>query len=319
MSAVPENIVPFQLPKKPKIKEQAAPPDQRKIAVIPIRACTDPQLTHGMIKALILICSYMNRSGITWVSQKTLAERLGISQQAISKQLVKLTKAGYLEILKRPVPGEKHTTWRVVFDPTISAEDAISITSSIEDTRPPYMKEQQAMQSEQPDPEGQRRVAQLISKALKQPPKKERTMPKDGQTRTVKAMHEEIAKTKQKRSQKTPHTQPPEVVHHAQPPAVDNSAHAQPNQGDRTTSEGCTEHMNTGCIESIKDVFINKSDCVLNNQQVQELIDAGVSQTDASEALDHLLDAYRAEGLKPNSQALVTGVIQLTASTKGIA
>jgi len=65
-------------------------PDQRKIAVIPIRACTDKQLTPGMIRSFILICSYMNRSGITWVGQKTMADKLGISQQAISKHLVKL-------------------------------------------------------------------------------------------------------------------------------------------------------------------------------------------------------------------------------------
>lgn len=309
---MPNNIVPFNLPKKPRVRQQDAPPDQRKIAVIPIRACTDKQLTHGMIKALILICSYMNRSGITWVSQKTLAERMGISQQAISKHLVKLTKAGYLEILKRPVPGEKHTTWRVIFDPSISAEDAISITSAIEDTRPPYMKEKQAMEAEQPDPEGQRRVAQLIAKALKQPPKKEHTMPKEGQTRTVKAMHQEIAKTKQKRSPKGTHAQPPEVVHHAQPPAVDNSSHAQPFEGVRTTSEGCIEHKNKGYIESIKVDISNNLNTVLNNQNRIELRKAGLSDVEIEDNLEHLLAAYEAEGLTPNPDRLVGEILQLS-------
>jgi len=138
MSALPENIIPFELPKrKPRVVQQDAPPDQRKVAVIPIRACTDRRLTEGMIRALILMCSYCNRAGITWVSQKLLAERLGVSQQAVSKHLVKLQAAGYLEIHKRAVPGERHTTWRVIFDPSIKVEDAVAITSAIEDTRPP--------------------------------------------------------------------------------------------------------------------------------------------------------------------------------------
>jgi hypothetical protein len=44
MSAVPDNIVPFALPKKPRIKEKDAPPDQRKVAVLPIRAVFDKQM-----------------------------------------------------------------------------------------------------------------------------------------------------------------------------------------------------------------------------------------------------------------------------------
>ena len=156
MSAVPTNVVEFTLPKKPRVKELPNV-DQRKFAVIPIRAATDKQLTHGMLRALILVCSYMNRSGITWVSQKKLSEDLKVSQQAISRQLVKLVKAGYIEVLRKAHPGERSTTWRVIFDPSIKAEDAIAITSAIEDTRPPYMKEQQ-MQDMTPDPDGQRKI-----------------------------------------------------------------------------------------------------------------------------------------------------------------
>lgn len=306
MSALPENIVPFQLPKKPRVKEQPPAADQRKVAVIPIRACSDRKLTEGMIRALILICSYCNRAGLTWVSQKTLAERLGVSQQAISKHLVKLQAAGYLEIHKRPVPGERHTTWRVIFDPSISAEDAVSITSAIEDTRPPYMKEQQM--DEIPDPEGQRRIAQLIRQALKTPPQpKERTMPKSGETRTVKAIKEANQKAKARRSPSA-QTQPPEVVHQAQPTAVDNSAQIQPQEGVFTTSEGCTEQKNKGYRESIyRDSVLDN----LNEFQRNEIAAAGVTDAEASQALQLLLDTYQAEGIAPNPARLAAEVISL--------
>lgn len=317
MNAMTEPVQ-FIMPKRPRIKEQAPVPDQRKIAVIPIRACTDKQLTPGMIRSFILICSYMNRSGITWVGQKTMADRLGISQQAISKHLVKLTKAGYLEILKKPMPGARHTTWRVIFDPTISAEDAVSITSSIEDTRPPYMKEQQAMEADKPDPEGQRRVAQAISKVLKQPTQRTKTMLKPGDTRTVKEMKAAIKKAQAKGSQ----AQPPEVVQpdrlQAQPAPVDNSVHAQPFDANLTTSEGCIEHKEHKKKTTCKEVNLKEEAdmLVLHNHEVDQLVSDGMSAQQIREALDTLLPLYAAEGITPSSATLMAGIRQLQADAR---
>jgi len=307
----------FQMPKKPKVKEEPLAPDQRKIAVIPIRACTDNELTPGMLKSLILICSYMNRSGITWVGQKTMADRLGISQQAISKHLVKLTKAGYLEILKKPMPGARHTTWRVIFDATISAEDAVSITSAIEDTRPPYMKEQQAKQAEEADKEGQARVAQAISKVLKQPPKRIKTMSKPGETITVRNMKAAIKKAQTKSSQ----AQPPEVVQldskQAQPEPVDNLFKIQPKGVYGTTSEGCREHKEHTMLTCAVDNFKKEADMlVLHNQEVEELIAGGLTAEQIADSLDILLPLYQAEGITPTSGALMAGIRQLVADTR---
>jgi len=305
----------FAIPKKPKIKEEPLAPDQRKIAVIPIRACTDKDLTPGMIRSFILICSYMNRSGITWVGQKTMADRLGISQQAISKHIVKLIKAGYLEVLKKPMPGARHTTWRVIFDPSISAEDAVSITSSIEDTRPPYMKEQQAMEADKPDPEGQRRVAQAISKALKQPIKRYTTMPKSGETVTVKNMKAAIKKAQAKGSQ----AQPPEVVQQdskqAQPAPVDNSVQIQPKGVYGTTPRGCREHKNKTTCEEVN---LKEEDnmSVLHNQDLQQLVSDGMSAQQIRDCLDTLLPLYAAEGIKPSSHVLMAGIRQLQADAR---
>ena len=317
MNAMTEPVH-FNMPKRPRIKEQAPLPDQRKIAVIPIRACTDKQLTPGMIRSFLLICSYMNRSGITWVGQKTMADKLGISQQAISKHLVKLTKAGYLEILKKPMPGARHTTWRVIFDPTISAEDAVSITSSIEDTRPPYMKEQQAIEA---DKEGQARVAQAISKVLKQPKQRYTIMPKSGETVTVRNMKAAIKKAQAKGSQ----AQPPEVVQQdskqAQPAPVDNSVQIQPEGVYGTTSEGCIKQRNKTTGEEVNLNKLNKQLVtvrleVLHNQEVDELIAGGLTVEQIADSLDTLLPLYQAEGIKPSSRVLMAGIRQLQADAR---
>ena len=309
MNAMLEPIA-FALPKKPRIIEKEALPDQRRLAVIPIRACTDSTLTLGMMRALVLICSYANRSGITWVSQKALADKLGVTQQAISKHLVKLTKAKYIEVLKRPVPGYSHTTWRVIYDPSVSAEDAVSITSAIEDTRAPYMKEQQMREQEEVDREGQRRVAQAISKALKQQPKRINTMPKHDATRTVKEMKSMTQKSRPKGT----HAQPLKVVPQPQPQPVDNFPLAQPNDVGGTTIQGCTERGEHSIKElCIKEGYLNTRylNTVLNNLEVESLMREGIKVEAIEQGLETLMPLYQGEGITPTSATLMAGIRQL--------
>jgi DNA-binding transcriptional ArsR family regulator len=140
MSALPVNVVEFQLPKrKPKIIEKAGNPDQRTYAVVPLRALRDKRLTSGDIRVLGIMASYANRAGLTWVGQRRMGEDLQVSQQAISKHVKRLTELGYLEMVSNAFRGEKAVTRRIIFDDTIKAVDAVAITSSIEDTRSPEM------------------------------------------------------------------------------------------------------------------------------------------------------------------------------------
>lgn len=300
MSALPENIVPFSLPKKPRVKLQETLPDQRKVAVLPIRALTDQAVTDGMLRTLALLCSYCNRAGLTWVSQKKLAEDGKVTQQAISKALTKLQAAGYVQVVKKGWRGERATTWRVVFDPSIDPETAIAITSAQEDNRPPTMTIDTT-----PDPKGQARIAALVAKALKNPnPRKDYTMPKSGETRAVREIKEANRKAQARRA----HSQPPEVVHEA---PVDNSLHSQPGGGSRTTSEVVQNTEKTGCIESIKSRSINNLNTVLNNQQVQQLRESGLTEQAITDGLATLTAAYQAEGITPTSSALTQGILQL--------
>lgn len=305
MSAMPENIVPFQLPKKPKVRQKIAPPDQRTLAVVPIRAIADKELGDATFRALALLCSYCNRAGITWVSQKKMAEVSSMSQQAISKHIAKLTKLGYVEVVRKGFRGERANTWRVIFDQSVDADTAIAVTNPIEDTRPP------TMQDDKPDPEGQRKIASLIAKALKPTvTKKEYTMPKGKPTRTVQEMQNSIAKAKQKKASKADSFTTSEVVH-------EEASHTQPKEPPYTTSYTTSE-----VVQNTENTVLDKviyRDNVLHNQKRIELREAGLSDDEIDGNLEILLAAYQAEGLTPNPDRLATEIADLAKVGRGIA
>lgn len=310
MSALPE-VIPFTLPKKPRIREKEPLPDQRKVCVMPIRALTDDKLTDGAVRILALLCSYCNRAGLTWVSQKRLAEDMNTSRQNITNQLAKLRDAGYVEIVRKGFRGERCNTLRVIFDPSISAEEAIAITSNKEDTRPPSMQET-------PDPAGQARIASLIAKALKSPTKKEPTMPKSGETVTTKKMKEEIAKAKAKRSK--PVDKPVDnhqsighstVSYESYSEAQKEALHRQPT-GHSPVSYNSEEHIR----ESIKEDSFKELKTVLGNREIDELIANGLSAEQIADSLQTLLPLYRAEGIEPSSAILAEGIRQLQADAR---
>ena len=140
MSAMADNVVSFEIPKLPKLKLQDAPPDGRKVAVLPIRAGSDRRLHGGTLRTLIVLCSYCNRAGLTWVGQERLAQDLGVSRQAVGKQLALLQATGYVQVHRKGYRKEYANTLRVIFDESIDMETAIAITSAQEDTRPPAMQ-----------------------------------------------------------------------------------------------------------------------------------------------------------------------------------
>ena len=145
-------MIEFKLPKRrPKIVEKDAPPDQRSLAVVPLRAIRDRALTDGQLRALAILCSYCNRAGITWVSQGRLANDMQVSQQSISKHLKALSAAGYIEVTAKGFRGERANTTRVIYDPEIKANDAIAITSGQEDTRPPHQIKAETAQATEPE------------------------------------------------------------------------------------------------------------------------------------------------------------------------
>ena len=322
MNAMTEPVQ-FTIPKKPRVYAKDPLPDQRKVAVVPIKAVYDQKLSHGAFHVLAALCSYCNRAGITWVSQTRLAKELNISQQAVAKQFKQLRDCGYLETVKKGFKGERTDTLRVIFDSSVDAATAMAVTSSMEDTRSPQIKQEQAMEADRPDPEGQRRVAREVSKVLKQPTKRIKTMPKSGETVTVRNMKAAIQKAQSK------HQQPVDNHAHNHNPRVVNvdKLHSQPNHNLQVVDN--TENTDTSrqvvSNQVVKEVNLNnqnssnlKSDLsvVLNNREVEELVAGGISVERISEHLDTLLPLYAAEGITPSSHVLMVGIRQLQADAR---
>ena len=324
----------FTLPKKPRVYQKDSMPDQRKIAVMPLKALTDQTLTDGSIRILGVLCSYCNRAGITWVSQARLAKDLNISRQAVTNQLMQLRAAGYVEIIKKGFRGERCNTLRVIFDSSVDAATAMAVTSSMEDTRPPAIKQEQAMEAET-DPEGQRRVAQAISKVLKQPTKRTKTMPKTGETVTVRNMKAAIQKAQSKHQQPVDnhaYIGQPTVSNEGSQTSVNQTLHRQSigHSGVSQNTENTDTSRQVVSNQVVKEVNLNnqnssnlltsnlKSDLsvVLGNQEVEQLIAEGIAAGRIAEHLETLLPLYASEGITPSSAILMAGIRQLQADAR---
>ena len=308
MNAMTEPVH-FTVPKKPRVFIKDPLPDQRKVVVLPIKAVFDERLHHGSVRVLAALCSYCNRAGITWVSQTRLAKELNITQQAVAKQFKQLRELGYLETVSKGFKGERTDTLRVIFDKSVDAATAMAVTSSIEDTRSPQIKQQQARQADVIDKEGQARVALAISKVLKQPTKKELTMAKQGDTRTVREMKAAIKKAQ------TKHQQPVDNhahIHNPQVVIVD-TLHSQPNHNLQVVYK-TEEHIE----KDIKGVNLKEEAdmLVLHNQEIEKLVEFGLTMEQISDSLDILLPLYQAEGITPTSNILMAGIRQLVEDTR---
>lgn len=129
-----------QLPKKPRIVQAEALPDQRKFIVMPFRAATDYDLTHMQLRVLMVLCSYCNRGGIAWVGTAKIAELMGKESSNIGRHLKNLEKKGYIRIVCKGFKGMRAHTRQVIFDPAISADDAAAISGEAA----PYQLRQQS-------------------------------------------------------------------------------------------------------------------------------------------------------------------------------
>jgi hypothetical protein len=306
MSPMPDNVVPFALPKKPKIREKEPAPDQRKVCVVPIKAIRDANLTDASIRVLAILCSYTNRAGITWVSQNRLAADMGVTKQAISKQFVKLKAAGYIEVVKRGFKGQRSDTIRVVFDESVDTATALAVTSRHEDNRSPQLKEQDMKKEQEltPDPEGLKRIQDMIKgvvKPITQPPK-EYVMPKSGDTITVAKMKKEIAAKKASKEQPIVN---PEVVNvkpsHSQPKAVDKS-----HTDNHTDNQGVDHNLKNEGIDKVLRLFLNKGFNVLVNLQAIEAVVDTATVAELETLMDKLSERYASEGLPlPTDGALL--------------
>lgn len=90
-----------------------------RFSIIPAAVLDDPRITPALLKLLCVLGTYGNKQGYCWPKRKTLAQRLGgISEPAITQNINKLKKYGYLEVQARfGVNGvQQGNRYRILFD-----------------------------------------------------------------------------------------------------------------------------------------------------------------------------------------------------------
>tara|TARA_R100000426_G_scaffold41321_1_gene32016 strand:- start:1620 stop:2531 length:912 start_codon:yes stop_codon:yes gene_type:complete len=112
-------------------------------SVLPSRVFADARVQNASIRVLGTICCHANQhSGIVFTNQITIANRLGITKQAVSRQMRLLEKCGYIKKIYKENPlrkkGRKGATWRILYDPATTDEDIIA------HNKPDFVAEQDA-------------------------------------------------------------------------------------------------------------------------------------------------------------------------------
>lgn len=116
----------------PRIRRQGAPQATLAIsapmAVVPTRAITDPAVSDVGFRILAAIASYSNRAGIAWPSAERIGAHVDLDEAQVWSQIKRLVDAGHVQKLGRyTIAGVAYSnTYRIVFDPSITAEDAIA-------------------------------------------------------------------------------------------------------------------------------------------------------------------------------------------------
>jgi DNA-binding transcriptional MocR family regulator len=150
---------------------------KRQFVISPIRALTDKRLTPYAHQILCLVCSYCDKNGITWVSQKSLSEVMEVSRPAITKQITNLRNLGYIEIIKKGYRNNHSNTIRVIFDEHQPIVDQLEVD----------------------DVKQKGKVLEMINKAFNRPAQLDAAKPiKRDESPTVKAMKEHIQRVKNK-------------------------------------------------------------------------------------------------------------------------
>ena len=141
-----KNVINFDIPKEKKIQKKKDS-DNRKYIVLPI-SILKHKLTGSELKILFLLGSYVNKAGITWVSQKRLAKEINTTRQYINNNIAKLKKKGIIDIIRFHVKGERGQTIRIIYNKDDNIKDVISNTSDKEtDTRHPKVIEQETKEA----------------------------------------------------------------------------------------------------------------------------------------------------------------------------
>jgi len=115
----------------------------------PSRAIADARFRNHSSTFLMLctLALYANRAGTLFPNQKTIAELLGKTQQAVSRQMKLLEEWGYVKKIGQQnrlrKVGRKGATWRIIYDPGVTDDELTSkMVSKVE-----YLETQEASET----------------------------------------------------------------------------------------------------------------------------------------------------------------------------
>jgi hypothetical protein len=104
--------------------EDIKPQDLRKYSIIPFNAVMDERINKTRaLHVLAAICCYVDKVGVTFVSQARLARDLKMSRQAVNKQMMILHDLGYWNYACKRYKGQTTNSIKVVYDEEITTEE----------------------------------------------------------------------------------------------------------------------------------------------------------------------------------------------------
>ena len=94
-----------------------------RFAITPARAVEDHRLGDAAYRVLACLGTYANKDGWCWPSMPTLADRLGITRQAVQRSIRQLVEIGYLEVesRRRPDGSQDRNRYPLLFDRALFA------------------------------------------------------------------------------------------------------------------------------------------------------------------------------------------------------
>jgi hypothetical protein len=94
-----------------------------RFAITPARAVEDHRLGDAAYRLLACLGTYADKDGWCWPSMPTLADRLGITRQAVQRSIRQLAEIGYIEVepRRRPDGSQDRNRYRLLFDRALFA------------------------------------------------------------------------------------------------------------------------------------------------------------------------------------------------------
>jgi len=95
------------------------------------------------LRALLVLCSYTNKAGVTWAGLERIGQDLGISRVRAGVLIRSLGDKGYVRVIHKGFKGYCADSRQVVFKADISADQAAAVAGELA----PYQLQQQERES----------------------------------------------------------------------------------------------------------------------------------------------------------------------------